>query len=250
MTRAWLLPSIALIIFLSLYALTFNIDTDNKFVRSYCGSIFDVSYSYYDGGVSCRDPGYKLICEDQKPVLYLNYGRHRVLAISAANSSFQTIIAGVDNNNCSFITHQTMLYENITDTIDYLGTYNGVTFVSCENPVNSAGYVDTATSCGSGITTGHYSYVLPWNTSWSELSESCGIDLKVIMLPSGPVTCNVKCSYPEIRVEHVKGVELRWRPVRCGEWQQRDPCKFDNATNTVLCREKNESLAFITSKLI
>ncbi|KAI4296929.1 hypothetical protein L6164_036846 [Bauhinia variegata] len=48
-------------------------------------------------------------------------------------------------------------------------------------------------------------------------------------------TCNESCLYRDVEVEHAKGIELRWRPIRCGDWKGRGPCRLDNSTDLVVC---------------
>ncbi|XP_028803890.1 PR5-like receptor kinase [Neltuma alba] len=73
----------------------------------------------------------------------------------------------------------------------------------------------------------------------SDVPESCRIDLIVKVVPWGPMTCNESCSYPQVQRQEVNGIEVRWRPNRCGVWDggRQPSCSFENATNMVLCSQ-------------
>ncbi|KAI4296928.1 hypothetical protein L6164_036845 [Bauhinia variegata] len=235
MFKAWLLHSLALVIFLLLFLLVFFVKFDEDGESSYCGDIFNVSSS-------CDDPVYQLFCENNKPTLYLNYGRHEVHAFSASNSGdIQFVNGSVANNNCSVITRETMSYDNTS----YIYYGHIIMFVSCESPVNSPLYVDIAESCGGGrnfsetkTRKGHYYYLLlpQHSTTVSDLADFCSIDLRITIMSNWRArTCNENCLYRDVEVEHAKGIELRWRPIRCGDWKGRGPCRLDNATDLVIC---------------
>ena len=88
-----------------------------------------------------------------------------------------------------------------------------------------------------------YSYVLPSYASVSDVGESCSVDLMLMVLPWGPVkSCSKSCSYDDEEVlegeEEVKGIQLKWRCNRCGDWKgggDDGTCFLDNATNLVFC---------------
>jgi len=67
-----------------------------------CGIIFKESF-----GEGCANPSFEVICENNKSVIYFNYGESHAHAIIASNSSsFRYIKTGVSpDNNCPIIRH-------------------------------------------------------------------------------------------------------------------------------------------------
>ncbi|XP_061341670.1 G-type lectin S-receptor-like serine/threonine-protein kinase At1g11280 [Gastrolobium bilobum] len=183
---------------------------------SACGNIFNNSSA-------CVDPSYEVICEDKKAVMYINYGRRDAAAIIAApNSTFRYITTGVGvhPDNCSIINCRSLPYENITfftspdDRIFY-----SLIVVSCEKPVNHDGYWDiSAAHCGKNENHS-YSYAVVGPYTAADVAESCTVELEVMISFLRTMRCSRNCAYPEIHNEYAKGIELRWRPLRCDDWE-------------------------------
>jgi hypothetical protein len=108
-----------------------------------------------------------------------------------------------------------------------------VVIVRCEKPVDNYYYENISSErCGGGIVDGeekqYYSYVAYITDEVSIIAESCRIVTKVLIISrrDGKVKCNdfddkSKCEYPEeVHSEYVNGIELRWRPLLCGQHQQ------------------------------
>lgn len=196
-----------------------------------CGIIFNKSTSYLGyWGRRCANPSYEVVCENNKAVMYFNYGEipgHADAVIAVNSSTFRYIATGVDPNNCSFIDYSlSMPHENVSffaDRPDWDPLY--LTVVRCEKPVlNVDGYMDIDSGhCGNnGIKEKqqqhyYYSYALPGDGEGEarDIAESCSIEMKVMMGTLEAVRCGGNCSYPEIHSERVNGIELRWRPTRC-----------------------------------
>ncbi|XP_028803873.1 somatic embryogenesis receptor kinase 4-like [Neltuma alba] len=209
-------------------------------------------YSYNRNPQVISDPSYELVCEKNKSVLYLNYGRQLVEAIYATNSTttLQSITAGNDINNCSAITRT---YDNFTHVFssakemelrdkNYRFYVGELVFVSCKNPVLSHLYENIVALCSTEEPEAQYSYMLKQYPSPSDVGESCKIDLMVKMVPWGPMTCNEKCSYQKHESEVVKGIHIKWRADRCGVANGGEPsCWFENATNMILCHRDAKS---------
>ncbi|XP_061341666.1 LEAF RUST 10 DISEASE-RESISTANCE LOCUS RECEPTOR-LIKE PROTEIN KINASE-like 2.8 [Gastrolobium bilobum] len=187
-----------------------------------CGIIFNnsaVPHSYW------VDPSYEVICEDNKAVMYINYGRRDAAAIIAAPNStttFRYITTGVGSghpNYCSLINSLSLPYEDITfSTFPADRISDSLIVVSCEKPVNHDGYWDiSAAHCGKNENL-YYSYALfgPYVTA-ADVAESCTVDLKVTISRLRTMRCSRNCTYPEIQSEYAKGIDLRWRPLRCDD---------------------------------
>ncbi|KAI9085483.1 hypothetical protein K1719_032550 [Acacia pycnantha] len=215
---------------------------------------FEREISYPRNRRKISDPSYELVCENNKTVLYVNYGRQLVEAIYATNSTtLQSITAGVDINNCSAITHHSLTYNNFThvwsspeetelvkenelDSQNYRYSEGGLLFVSCKNPLSSDLYKDIVAPCASEAPESLYSYMLTRYSIVSDVAESCKIEMMVKIVPWGPMTCNEKCSHPQVQSQEVKGINIKWRADRCGVWEGGKPnCWFENVTNMVLC---------------
>ncbi|KAI9085485.1 hypothetical protein K1719_032552 [Acacia pycnantha] len=241
-----------------------------------CGYVFNVSTNTYSYKGNCSNPSYEVLCENNKTVLYVNYGRHLVEAVYASNSSnLQSITAGVDINNCSSLTRHSLTFNNFTHAFSsaivreqhkikstilkskrlhstssrkYDSDVGGLLFISCKNPLSRDLSTHTVALCSSKEPKTHYSYLLTGDPSVSHVAESCKIDMMLKMVPWGPMTCNKNCSYPHVQSQEVKGIHIKWQANRCGVWEgPREPrCWFENDTNMVLCHDQ---AAFSPSRL-
>ncbi|KAI9079034.1 hypothetical protein K1719_038986 [Acacia pycnantha] len=219
-----------IIIFLAALALcSYNLGgffMESSFSES-CGHVFNLPTNTRRY-INCYDPSYALHCENNtSTVLYVNYGRHLVEAIYASNNSSTTlrsITAGVDINNCSSITHQSLTYNNFTNAFTakvrehhdikskrhhpiiskkYNYDVGGLLFVSCKNQLSTYLYRDIVALCSSEEPKTRYSYLLTGDPRINNVEESCKIEMMVKIVPWGPITCNEKCSYPQVQSQEV-----------------------------------------------
>jgi len=178
----------------------------------------------------------QVTCENNKSVMYFNYGEYQAKAIVASNSSsssssFHYIITGVSpHNNCPIINSLSLPYENVSFFTKPYGRSSA--FVRCEKPVDylTGIYWDIISSERCGEEKQYYSYLVQGDEHVSNIAESCRVEMKIMMSGwDGRVICNSsKCVYPEVHSEYVNGIEVRWQPIRCQQQQQgRDTLLFD-----------------------
>jgi len=193
-----------------------------------CGIIFNES-----SGEGCVNPSFEVICENNKSVIYFNYGESQTHAILASNSSsFRYIETGFSpDNNCPIINFLSLPNEKVSFFPDpYHQGYMVV--MRCEEPIDYDRYWDISPQrCGgSGIDGAEKQRYYIYNVEDSYyqdfdvryIAESCRVETKVMISRwDVKVKCNSKCGYPEVHSEYVNGIELRWRPIRC-EQQQKD----------------------------
>ncbi|KAK7318796.1 hypothetical protein RJT34_03503 [Clitoria ternatea] len=161
----------------------------------YCGKISN------DKNSRCVNPSFEVTCEDNKPVIYFNYGKHETTAaILAVNSTFRYINTsiGVPPSNCSLINFRSSPYENVAFLYDR--TRLSVVLLSCGKPVNLDDYWDI--SCSSAERNGNHYYALStsYSTLVEDVVESCTVELKVVMGPWRTVNCSRNCSYPDLEI--------------------------------------------------
>ncbi|PNX73678.1 receptor-like protein kinase, partial [Trifolium pratense] len=195
-------------------------------------SLFD---SFDSFGEECVNPSFETICENNKSVIYFNYGERHANAILVYNlSSFRYIITGVSpDNNCFMLNSFSLPYENVSFFSDPY-VFESIVVMRCEKPVEFDNYYESLSSegCGGGGIDGEekqfYSYVMEIDgeesLSVTHIAESCRIEMKVMISNwDEKVICNDKRKCPEeVHSEYVNGIEFRWRPIRCGKQQDRD----------------------------
>ncbi|XP_054778931.1 rust resistance kinase Lr10-like [Prosopis cineraria] len=246
----FIITFLGLFLLLSYFLRAFDlpISIDHSPYSDSCGLVFHVSTDSYNLG-PCSDPSYELVCEKNRTLLHLIYGRHLVQTIYAINSTtVKSIAGGVDDDNCYAITRHSLPYSNFSHVFSdkyYSSVVGGLVLFSCENPVLSLSDNDAVVQfCSSSEEPKTpYSYLLKaQDLSVSAVAESCKIDLMVKVSPWGPMTCNENCSYPQVQSEEIKGIEIKWRPNRCGVWEgeKGNNCRFENTTNMVLCHPRIE----------
>ncbi|XP_021681701.2 rust resistance kinase Lr10-like [Hevea brasiliensis] len=209
---------------------------------SSCGTLINLAYPFRfkDDPPGCGDSNYELVCENNQPILNLYSGKYYVKAINYNNSTIRVVDVGVQDENCSSLPLFTLNYFNFSSQDPYEPSYisEDVMFVSCESPVESADYVDTA-PCVNG---NHYRYALVGIMAASALEDLCTIDLMSRTSPRGQFSIR-NLSYADVHKGLAVGFELSWFPIRCEECRGQGHCSFDNTTNVVRCSQPSLLLA-------
>lgn len=113
-----------------------------------------------------------------------------------------------------------------------LSTIEVLMFVTCEKPVYSPNYVETAPCInGSSMQLGHYSYMLIRAESAADVVVSCsiqGVYYLTASLPEGDM------SFLDIHDKLVYGLELSWFPIYCKACRNKGYCTIDDYTDEVL----------------
>ncbi|KAK2384297.1 rust resistance kinase Lr10 [Trifolium repens] len=196
-----------------------------------CGIIFN-QLSFGD---ECVNPRFEVICENNKTVMYFNYGERQagtIIVSNSSSSSFSYIVTGVSpNNNCPVINSFSLPYENVSFFTDsYIFEYIAV--MRCEKVVYHGNYWDISSERCGGEEKQYYSYFVTNRLNHRDfvvenIEESCRIEMKLMVGRwVEKVKCNRKCGYTEVHSEYVNGIELRWRPLLCdreGKRKQRLP---------------------------
>ncbi|PNX83033.1 kinase R-like protein, partial [Trifolium pratense] len=186
-----------------------------------CGIIFTTPF-----GDGCVNPRFEVTCENNKSVIYFNYGKRQARAIIVSNSSsssFRYIMTGVSpHNNCPAINSFSLPYENIS-FITADDDRNYMVVLRCEKAVDYYAYRDISLEKCGGEEKQYYSYVVMndyYGTNFvvENIEESCRIEMKLTVKKwDEKVKCNRKCRYPkDVHSEYVNGIEVRWRPY-CGQ---------------------------------
>ncbi|XP_021816916.1 rust resistance kinase Lr10-like isoform X2 [Prunus avium] len=235
---------IALLLVLSLCCLSCNA---KQCEPSWCGK-HNISHPFRlkHDPEKCGDSRYELSCEKNNlTVLYLYSGKYYVQEINYNNYTIRVVDANLHKGNCSSIPHYSLSTYNFSYKDPYRvyqsrGTALGgiydfelskkpIIFLTCETPVNSPLYVDTAPCIGamsSSSSNGH-SYVSVGRLSASDLREFCRVELMVMI--SSQLTKNN--SYIDIHNEMIYGFELTWLK----ESYKRGLSYMDSDTNKVHC---------------
>jgi hypothetical protein len=188
-----------------------------------CGIIFN-QLSFGD---ECVNPRFEVICENNKTVMYFNYGERQagtIIVSNSSSSSFSYIVTGVSpNNNCPVINSFSLPYENVSFFTDsYIFEYIAV--MRCEKVVYHGNYWDISSERCGGEEKQYYSYFVTNRLNHRDfvvenIEESCRIEMKLMVGRwVEKVKCNRKCGYTEVHSEYVNGIELRWRPLLC-DWE-------------------------------
>ncbi|XP_068344458.1 LEAF RUST 10 DISEASE-RESISTANCEUS RECEPTOR-LIKE PROTEIN KINASE-like 2.4 [Pyrus communis] len=233
---------------------------DRHHCTSTCGNIPNISYPFrlkHDPG-NCGDQRYNLSCENNRTVLYLCSGKYYVQAINYDNYTIRVVDANLREGDCSSLPHYS-LAENKWDSqisrhhpysicqitgktrwsFPYLQTQTDcvelskpIIFMTCETPVNSPVYVDTAPCTSPMRNSSGHGFVKIGHLNASDMRDLCRIDLTVATSWPGAKDMNV--SYIDIHKELVYGFELSWLQSkrRPHSWST---CYIDNDTKKVNC---------------
>lgn len=198
---------------------------------SFCGNILNIRYPFRleSDPQNCGDLRYNLFCEKNLTVLYLYCGKYYVQSINYKNYTIRVVDSNVRKGNCSskynfryncyslakynfrywdpYSISQTKKFHN--RTFEFFQLSKPIIFMTCETPVNSPLYVDTATCISSSAlyNSSGRSYVVIGNLNASDLRDSCSIEL-MTMIASRPCTKDMNPSYIDIHNELVYGFVL------------------------------------------
>ncbi|KAI5342615.1 hypothetical protein L3X38_010490 [Prunus dulcis] len=229
---------IALLLVLSLCCLSCNA---KQCEPSWCGK-HNISHPFRlkHDPEKCGDSRYELSCEKNNlTVLYLYSGTYYVQAINYNNYTIRVVDANIHKGNCSSIPHYSLSSYNFSyedpyqarqwrvnrRDQSYLELSKPIIFLTCETPVNSPLYVDTAPCNGamrSSTSNGHSYVSVDERLLVSNLREFCRIELMFMI--SSQLTKNN--SYIDIHNEIIYGFELTWVQLSC---------YIDSDTNKVNC---------------
>ncbi|KAL4594838.1 hypothetical protein ACB092_12G047900 [Castanea dentata] len=200
---------------------------------SSCGNIQNIRYPFRlkSDPEACGNQTYELSCENNQAVLYLFEGKYYVQEINYKNYTIRVVDSGIQKEN-HFSTPSYSLYR-YNFSLQYPYTYTtylqkmtvsewypelsrSVVLMSCEKPVNSPLYLDTATcnyndnSSSISDSKSRYRYVKVGRTNASEVEDSCQVEK--MFLTSWPINnddpANISCT--DVHNELVYGFELSW----------------------------------------
>ncbi|KAF3433882.1 hypothetical protein FNV43_RR24985 [Rhamnella rubrinervis] len=202
---------------------------------SSCGDIQNISHPFrlQTDPRHCGDRRYTLSCENNltTTVLYLFSIKYYVKSINYNNYTIRVVDPNFLKGNCSSLPRYSLASYNFYGYVVY-STYitrgNGeylesvplsevITFLNCENPVNSPLYIPTTPCISSktfwsswdlyGRPEGEYSYVINGSIAASELKDSCRIEL-MVMTSWQEIGRNTNISYVDIHNAMSNGFEL------------------------------------------
>ncbi|XP_016652705.1 PREDICTED: rust resistance kinase Lr10-like isoform X2 [Prunus mume] len=205
---------IALLLVLSLCCLSCNAKDDyrQQCEPSWCGK-HNISHPFRlkHDPEKCGDSRYELSCEKNNlTVLYLYSGKYYVQAINYNNYTIRVVDANLHKGNCSSVPYYSLSASNFSyedehpygisqgrgkghwwDT-DYLELSKPIIFLTCETPVNSPLYVDTAPCIGALTKNNSYidihnEMIYGFELTWVQ-SSTCYIDSD-----TNKVNCSHEC---------------------------------------------------------
>lgn len=114
---------------------------NHKCPPSSCGNIHNISYPFrlQQDPKYCGRPRYTLNCDNNVTILPLDSRKYYVKAIYYYNSTIRVVDPGLEKNNCASLPSFPLANSNFSvgDTYWPSSSSKPVTFLKCENPVNS-----------------------------------------------------------------------------------------------------------------
>ncbi|GMN44371.1 hypothetical protein TIFTF001_013564 [Ficus carica] len=197
----------------------------DKCSPSSCGKLRDIRYPFWlkTHPKACGDERYSLSCNNNITTLHLYSEEYLVEAINYENQTIRIVNPNIMKNNCSSLPSYSLSNYNFSygdpyelsqanhSTSHDVRLTKSLVFVSCENPVLSPLYVDTASCASSGALTRsklRHSYVVV-NGRVSDMVDSCSVELMaMVSMPGNIGGGNV--SFMDIHEELAYGIELSW----------------------------------------
>lgn len=234
----------------------------DKCSPSSCGKLRDIRYPFWlkthkkTHPKTCGDERYSLSCNNNVTTLHLYSEEYLVEAINYENQTIRIVNPNIMKNNCSSLPSYSLSNYNFSygdpyelSQADHSTSHDvrltkSLVFVSCENPVLSPLYVDTASCASSGALTRsklRHSYVVV-NGRVSDLVDSCSVELMaMVSMPGNIGGGNV--SFMDIHEELAYGIELSWGRTLLG---YEELGKLQNPTFILMCLNSITRFAFFT----
>ncbi|WCJ41422.1 hypothetical protein M5689_022292 [Euphorbia peplus] len=219
---------------LLMFQIGFAEDT-NRCPPSECGgTIISYPFRLQNDPVTCGDDQYNLSCENNITVLHLiSGGKYHVQAISYDNFTIRLVDASVDKDNCSsipsfpltsyddfFLQGPYVLYKYKQNSETWLEwemlPKEMISFIKCENAVNSSGYLDTSPCINSSLSHSEtvYTYAYVGEITGYDLRDGCSLEMVSLMLPTTD-SKSINSSFIEVHSQMAFGFELSWHQINC-----------------------------------
>ena len=209
---------------------------------SSCGSIQNISYPFRLKGdpKNCGDPGYELVCENNRTTIYLNSKRFFVQSITYRNFTIRLVDPGLENyhgySSCPF--HYLTYYDisGSYDTYDVLNKF--LIYILCAAHLNTTLYYETTAYCSdyknnlsnspSSVQQNYSYYSLRDSLELADIEDSCSVKRITLVSTNAPVVGNSQLS------NFSYGFELKWYGVLCRScWNEGAFCHLRGKTTTV-----------------
>ncbi|CAK7322791.1 unnamed protein product [Dovyalis caffra] len=235
---------------------------NNYCAPSSCGYIHNISYPFRlnTDPKSCGHKGYELVCENNRPTLYLKKVKYYVQAIEYSNFTIRLVDAAVQKDDCFSIPQRSLIaYDHYISYRDYLPYNFGfdtlrtdfftfkLTFLSCANRIQSLPdyIVDVdASSCKNGSSTAYnstsssisspsshimegYPYVMV-AADFLQVPDLCRLNL-VYSAPGSLLPENMtNISYRDVHDILLYGFELSWYSACCDSVKEVQYCNYNS----------------------
>ena len=215
---------------------------------SSCGSIRNISYPFRlkDEPENCGDPGYELVCENNRTTIYLNSKKFIVQSITYHNFTIRIVDPGLEKyhgySSCPlhYLTRSDIPFFYEEYWIKFL-----MIFISCSSHLNTTLYNGTdfyrvyswTAFCGHHNSNSlssvqqKYSYVILGEGLWFNLIEdSCSVKRVTLVSSNAPVVGDNGF------LDYSYGFELLWYGVHCRRCIARGgECDPNMETGSVVC---------------
>jgi len=237
---------------------------------SFCGNIHNISYPFRlsTDPNSCGNKKYELICENNRPALYLKGVKYYVQAIDYSNFTIRLVDADVQKDDCFSIPRHSLIIDYSSDNRDYyLSDYTSTfVFMSCRNPLLSPSYnIVDASSCKNGSTlfnstsnisspSSHnmegYSYVFNgYNLYLRDIPDLCHVNLMYpVSFTFDQLKNRTNISYIDVRDSILYGFDLSWFWACC-DFLKENHCELDEAAMNSACSTSLSLSLFLSLSL-
>ncbi|KAF3973874.1 hypothetical protein CMV_002740 [Castanea mollissima] len=226
---------------------------------SFCGNIHNISFPFRlkTDPQNCGDSRYELSCENNRTVLQLLGGKYNVQEdINYNNYTIRVVDSGIHKDKFFSTPSYSFNRYNFRPQVSYPPTYTSyqwkktksewfpelsrsLVLMSCEKPVNSSLYLDTAT-CSNDNSSNYvshsskrYRYIKVGVTNAIDVEDSCQVEK--MFRTSWPRNDDPNISCTDIHNELVYGFEISWLSGICESFCEIGTYCYLNDANSVQC---------------
>ncbi|XP_038712289.1 rust resistance kinase Lr10-like [Tripterygium wilfordii] len=208
--------------------------------HSSCGDIANITYPFRlkSSPSNCGDRNYEVSCENNRTIVELGFRKYVVKAINYKKRTIRVADIGVQENNCSSFPLYSLSPNGNFYSINgpyYIADWSNIeqiAFVSCETPMKSPSFVDTAPCIGSNSSLSFYKrryhYVIVDRIEVVEMGDFCVVDIVAMTTLLRGNKRNF--TYMDIHRELAYGLELSWDTIDCEGCRGIGYCEFYNNT--------------------
>ncbi|KAF3431900.1 hypothetical protein FNV43_RR26636 [Rhamnella rubrinervis] len=200
-----------------------------------CGTGPNISYPFYIHGAGvdfCGQPGFKVLCEENKPIYSTTRGPYVVKDISYTNQTFRLVAAELDNAACLAPSHYFIFDDS---SLRFLSNHADIQFFYGCNETFKLKLEKSSVPCASNSSYHSFVALVPNGVTMS-VGEGCKSTIAVPINLDGDQSIQTITTVDYVELLKT-GFTLEWPGDACGTicGESGGRCGYDNGVTVCFC---------------